>query len=312
MNSIICRNLTKIYAKQEVPALAGVDLEVKDNTIFGYLGPNGAGKTTTIKILTGLMLPSSGTAEVAGYQVNLNSLKVRARIGYLSQAPSYYTWMKGLELLLFTGELFGLSVQENRNRAWQLLELAGLKRAAQRKIGTYSGGMVQRIGIAQALMSRPRVLFLDEPVSSLDPLGRKEVLEFIAALKAETTVFMSTHILEDVERICDEVGIIDKGKILVREDISSLLKKYAHSRVEIGFEAPADEQRFSALLASYSWNKTVTLAKGLFTFNLPDFSALRQEILKLISVNNLSLKHLITRSATLEDVFVKLVGGDHA
>ena len=219
MSIITIRKLSKTYKKEGVNALNSIDLDVEKNTIFGYLGPNGAGKTTTIKILTGLMVPTGGKAQVAGYEIGLNSLEVRAHIGYLSQNPKYYSWMKGTELLLFTGELYGLSPGENRRRCHELLEMAGLKKAGNRKIGGYSGGMLQRIGIAQALVPYPEVLFLDEPVSSLDPIGRKEVLEFIRLLKEKTTVFMSTHILEDVERICDEVGIIHNGRIIIKEDI---------------------------------------------------------------------------------------------
>jgi len=312
MSIITIRNLSKTYKNGGVAALAGIDLEIDKHTIFGYLGPNGAGKTTTIKILTGLMKATAGTATVAGYEVGLNSLQVRSHIGYLCQNPKYYSWMTGNELLHFTGELFGLSSKVNKQRAAELLTMAGLKKAAKRRIGTYSGGMVQRIGIAQALVSAPDVLFLDEPVSALDPLGRKEVLEFIQQLKESTTVFMSTHILEDVERICDQVGIIHNGKIIIKEDVDTLKEKYAPPRLELGFELDADRVRFSALIKEETWARKLVFENNCFVFRPADFADIRDRVLKLVTDHKLSLNRLVTNSATLEDVFVKLIGGANA
>jgi len=178
MAAIRCQEITKFYKKDRILALDRLDFELHKNVVFGFLGPNGAGKTTAIKILTGLMRPSSGTAVVAGDLVSLNSTRLRYNIGYLSQTPVFYNWMTGKELLFFVGRLFGLSRKENEKRADELLALSGLTDSANRRIGGYSGGMIQRLGIAQAMVNKPEVLFLDEPCSSLDPLGRKEVLEF--------------------------------------------------------------------------------------------------------------------------------------
>ena len=197
-------------------ALSGLDLSVKENTVFGFLGPNGSGKTTTIKILTGLMKPTSGEATVAGEEVKANSIRLRQKIGYLGQEPRMYGFMRGMELLVFVGKVFGFSHVESKKRAGELLDIAGLSEAANKKISAYSGGMLQRLGIAQALMGKPDVLFLDEPTSALDPMGRKKILEFIMHLKKDITIFMSTHILSDVERICDAVAIIDKGKLVIQ------------------------------------------------------------------------------------------------
>jgi len=214
MTAILCEDLTKHYGT--VVGLQSLDLSVPDGAVFGFLGPNGAGKTTTIKLLTGLSRPTSGRASVAGYDVTAGNAEMRARIGYLAEEPAFYGWMTGEEFLTFVGRLFGLRGGDLARRVREVLEVADLGPAARRRIGGYSRGMRQRLGIAHALINQPSVLLLDEPCSALDPMGRKEVLEVIEHLRGQTTVFMSTHILADVERVCDTVGIIDHGKIVAQ------------------------------------------------------------------------------------------------
>ena len=203
MAAIKCEGLTKRYGN--VVALDSLDLSIKERSIFGFLGPNGAGKTTTVKLLVGLSNPTVGRAWIAGQEVTPEAIGLRKKIGYLPEVPAFYNWMNGPEFLSFVGELHHLSKAEIKNRSDELLELVELKETAKRRIGGYSRGMRQRLGIAQALMNRPEVLFLDEPCSALDPIGRREVLELIKRLSAGATVFMSTHILSDVERVCDSV-----------------------------------------------------------------------------------------------------------
>jgi ABC-2 type transport system ATP-binding protein len=304
-----CRGLVKTYKSGEKPAVDGLDLEVRKNSVFGYLGPNGAGKTTTIKIMTGLIRSDEGTVWVGDKEVNRHSLELRSRIGYLSQDPKYYSWMTGRELLEFVGSVFGMSAAERRKRADELLELAGLADTGKKRISGYSGGMVQRIGIAQALVNRPEVLFLDEPVSALDPIGRKEVLEFIDGLRDITTVFMSTHILSDVERVCDTVGIINKGKIIALEETSALKQSFAPPKVELTFDTRNDAESFAALAAQRGWKLESGEAgqDRILRLTPADFSASRQDILKVIADNGLSLNAMETKSATLEDVFVKMI-----
>ncbi len=203
MAAIVTDALVKEYGK--VKAVDGLNLAVTEGAIFGFLGPNGAGKTTTIRMLTGMARPTSGSAKVAG--VNLGSDgQVRARIGYLPEEPAFYTWMSPLEFLDHVGRLFGIGSSDRKVRSKELLAQVGLSEVAKRRIGGFSRGMRQRMGLAQALINRPEVLFLDEPVSALDPGGRKEVLDMIQGLRGQCTVFMSTHILADVERVCDTRG----------------------------------------------------------------------------------------------------------
>ena len=214
MSSVHVDNLKKYYGA--VHALDGLQLEVAPGTIFGFLGPNGAGKTTTLRILTGLARPTSGTAQVAGVDVLKDRNQLSRHIGHLPEEPAFYTWMTPREFLDYLGRLYGLSSKARLSRTRELLALVHLEEVSKRRIAGFSRGMRQRLGVAAALIHHPEVLFLDEPASALDPAGRKEVLDLIENLRGQCTVVMSTHILADVERVCDVVGIIAKGRMLVQ------------------------------------------------------------------------------------------------
>jgi len=180
---INCRGIKKQYTGESSFALSGLDLTVEENTVFGFLGPNGSGKTTTIKILTGLMKPTSGDATVAGEEVKVNSIRLRQKIGYLGQEPKMYGYMRGLELLVFVGKVFGFSHVESKKRACELLEMAGLGEAADKKISAYSGGMVQRLGIAQALMGNRKYCFWMNRLRHLIPWAEKKYWNLSGILK---------------------------------------------------------------------------------------------------------------------------------
>jgi ABC-2 type transport system ATP-binding protein len=304
---IKCSGLKKQYKGDSIYALSGLDLSVEKNTVFGFLGPNGAGKTSTIKILTGMMKPSGGEAMVAGEEVKLNSVSLRKKIGYLGQEPKMYGWMKGLELLVFVGKVFGFSNSESKKRANEMLNLAGLSESANKKISAYSGGMLQRLGIAQALMGKPEVLFLDEPTSALDPIGRKEVLEFILELKQNTTIFMSTHILSDVERICDSVAIIDKGQLVVQDKMQNLRKRFASKQIEIVFESIDSFLSFIDIVKGMKWDFILNEEYRKITINSVDIDRFKHECLNIISANIFSIDKFEMKDAGLEDVFVKLI-----
>jgi ABC-2 type transport system ATP-binding protein len=311
MDAIRTSALVKSYERGKVLALNGLDLHVPEGSVFGFLGPNGAGKTTAIKILTGLVEPTSGEAWVAGEPVAGSSSRLRSQIGYLSQDPRFYTWMTGRELLAFAAELYGADRASARRRADELLELSGLARAATRRVGGYSGGMVQRLGIAQAIVSEPRILFLDEPCASLDPLGRRDVLGFIARLRGRTTVLMSTHILEDVERVCDSVGIIDRGRMVATAETGELGRRFAPPVVELGFETTDAAAAFASAWAE-AGNATVAAATTegeVVQLRALDLAQARASALRLVAAKGLPLARLETRAASLEDVFVRLVGG---
>ena len=225
--TVTCGGLTKRFGGADgVLAVDGLDLDVPAGSVFGLLGPNGAGKTTTLRLLAGLARPTGGTITIDDRPVTADDA-ARRGIGVLDQDPRYYGWMTGRELVELAGKLQGLSPSEARSRATDTLRRVGLADAAQRRVGAYSGGMRQRLGIAQALVAAPRLLILDEPVSSLDPAGRRDLLALIAELRTSATVIFSTHVLADVERICDRVGIMDQGRLVIEGPLDDLLARYA-------------------------------------------------------------------------------------
>jgi len=221
-NVIETRGLTKTY--KGVQALRALDLQVRQNSICGFLGPNGAGKTTTIKLLLGLARPSGGSGRVFGLDIEKENDEIRRRVGYLSQDPRYYEYMSAREILRFTARFFYQGPRaEIETRVAKTLDLVGLTDKADRPIGTFSGGERQRLGIAQAQVNYPDLLILDEPAASLDPQGRHDVLEVMDRLRKHTTIFYSTHILEDVQRVSDTVIILNKGMLVAQGPIEELL-----------------------------------------------------------------------------------------
>lgn len=308
MEAIRCEGLTKHYGA--IAAVDGLNLVIEEGSIFGFLGPNGAGKTTTVRLLTGLSRPSRGKAWVMGEEVTPTSVSLRSKVGYLPEEPAFYNWMNGREFLIYVGELFHLPSRENKKRCDELLEFAGLNEAASRRIGGYSRGMRQRLGLAQALMNRPKVLFLDEPCSALDPIGRREVLDTILRLKEEATVFMSTHILADVERICDVVGIIDKGRLVIEERTEELRDRFAQPIFELHLEGEAHS--ITRLLQSLPWVTKVEEEhrdnEAVLHIRVSDVITAKRELPKIVAESGLILLHYELTSPSLEEVFIELVG----
>lgn len=306
-------SLTKTYRGADAPAVDGVGFDISKHTVFGFLGPNGAGKTTTIKILTGLMRPTGGEIRFRGKRMNHRDKELLSSLGYLGQEPRYYPWMTGEELLVTVGGIFGMSRTEAKTRSAELLELVGLTGARKKRIGAYSGGMVQRLGIAQALINRPEILFLDEPVSALDPLGRKEILELIARLKETTTVFMSSHILADVERVCDRVGILKEGRLIALETTETLKEKYSPRRKELAFASSGE----CLTVSSWLHERKVTVqadcdGRAALTLADDDYRRVRTDLFDFIADRDLGLESLTDRSADLEEIFITLVGANNA
>jgi ABC-2 type transport system ATP-binding protein len=297
--------LTKHYGS--VRALDGVDLTVPEGSVFGFLGPNGAGKTTTLRILTGLAQPTSGTVYVLGNDAPTAGDEVRRQIGYLPDVPGFYEWMTAPEFLRFAGGLFGLGGRELDDRVAVLLDLAGLTGVSQR-VGGYSRGMKQRLGVAQALVNAPKLLMLDEPTSALDPMGRKELLDMLASLRGRTTVFFSTHILADIERVCDTVAILDKGRVVAQAPIDELKARYGASKVVLEVTSGADE--LASALAGAPWASAVTHEEnGTIALKVSDEAAAQREIPAMVAERGLGLKRLEAGEMGLEEVFVELVGG---
>ncbi|MBN2199358.1 MAG: ABC transporter ATP-binding protein [Candidatus Aminicenantes bacterium] len=308
MDAVRVEGLRKRFGR--VTALNGLSLSVESGSLFGFLGPNGAGKTTAIRILTGLAGADGGRAWLSGIEVGKGNGRTARLLGYLPQEPAFYPWMTAAEMLDHVARTFGLNAAERRRSTEELLGLCGLKEASRRRIGGFSGGMKQRLGIAQALVNRPAILLLDEPVSSLDPFGRKELLDLIDGLRGRCTVFMSTHILADVERICDTVGIIDRGRLIVQASKKALLETYAAPVFDI--EADSDQEAafrsWTESLARVPWmDSTVFPEKSTVRVLVNDPAAAKRELLASAVKAGLVLTRFETVKPTLEDVFIKLV-----
>jgi len=304
-NAISCFGLSRNYGK--VQALKDLNLSVPFGSIYGFLGRNGAGKTTTIRILAGLARPSSGSAWVAGIEASRTYSLARQRFGYLPQNPAFYHWMTPVEYLDYAAHLFGLSQKERKQRIEEMLQLVDLQSASHRRIGGFSGGMAQRLGIAQALVHRPQVLILDEPTSALDPAGRHEVLELIASLRGRVTVFFSTHILNDVERVCDTVAIIHKGERLIESSREDLMNKYPVNTAELELDNhhQADGE-WKQTLEKQPWINSIQTEQNIVRITVTDVARGKQALLPLIAGLGLIINRIQWVRPSLEDIFLKI------
>jgi ABC-2 type transport system ATP-binding protein len=295
-------------------AVDGVSLEVPEGSIFGFLGANGAGKTTTLRMIAGLARPTSGTIEVAGVPSTAGT-EYRRRIGYLCQEPAFYNWMTGRQVLQYAAgfhpELWtarGAADAEIR----RLLALVGLEDAADRRCSLYSGGMRQRLGIAAALVGRPRVLLLDEPATGLDPIGRRDVLELMDSLRDTTTIFYSTHILDDVQRVSDRVAVVDHGKLLVAERTETLLQSQGRNRlqVELAGATPETADLLAAIPGVVSVSRPQLTPDGRsfeVEFETSMGPTVQTAVTRLAAANGLSVVSAKTVALDLETVFLGLV-----
>jgi ABC-2 type transport system ATP-binding protein len=302
VTAIVLTDLVKQFG--QTTALAGVTLTVPAGSIFGFLGPNGAGKTTTLRILTGLARPTSGTASVLDVHMPDTTAALRRLIGYLPDVPAFYPWMTAREVMQFAGRLFGMTSALIEDRTTSLLDMAGLG-AVRTRVEGFSRGMKQRLGIAQALINAPRLLLLDEPTSALDPMGRRDVLEMISALRGRTTVFFSTHILADVERVCDTVAILDRGRVVAGGPIAELKRRYSANRLAI--QVDGDIDALADAFATSPWLTGLERAPGFLRLTVTDLDAARRDVLQVLIRSSVPLRRLEVEEASLEDVFVELL-----
>jgi len=309
--AIQIRGLTKRFGS--IVALDNLDLDIPAGIVFGLLGPNGAGKTTTIRLLTGVARPTAGSAIVAGTDAGSGgSIEARRHLGVLDQEPRFYGWMTGRELLAFVGDLLGLEGAELDARIDETLEKIGLTDAADRRISGYSSGMRQRLGIGQAIVGKPEILILDEPVSSLDPEGRRDLLALIGGLRESATVVFSTHVLSDVERVCDRVAILDRGRLVTEAPLAELLSRFAPPTYRIEAEA-GQETRIEALvggLRRQPWVTETAVDGEHLRVSVSDDGRASGELLPLVAAVGLRVIAFERERPTLEDAFLRLVGRD--
>lgn len=297
-------NINKKYGEFEV--LKNISFEIKKGTVYGFLGPNGAGKTTTMNILSGLIDFNGGEIYLNGEDFKKNKRQLLSKVGYLPQNPVFYNYMNANEYLHFIGELANMTEKEIKQRTIELLDIVKLTEAANRKIGQYSGGMKQRLGIAVAIFNKPEIVFLDEPTSALDPEGRMEILEFIRDLKlAGTTVFFSTHILSDIERVCDEVSILDKGKILISDNLENLKNKYIQPIFDMEFEKPCVD--LNKVLLDFKWVEKVLIKDNKASIYVNNIDIAKSKLLNILVQGENVILSFNLRKSNLEDIFIRLV-----
>ncbi|HWP34925.1 MAG TPA: ABC transporter ATP-binding protein [Thermodesulfobacteriota bacterium] len=299
------RGLTKVYRtgvlRKAVPALDGLTLDVRPGEIFGFLGPNGAGKTTTIKILLGFVRPTSGVARVLGGRPD--DPAVRRRLGFMPEQPYFYAYLTGEEFLDYAGQLHGLPRPVRRARAAALLEATGIAHAARLPLRKYSKGMLQRLGLAQALINDPELVILDEPMSGLDPIGRREVRDLILRLRREgRTVFFSTHILSDAETLADRVAILAQGRVVGLGTLDELLADRPE-RIEL---CAADLASATAdTLARLASSHVVRNGHHLFVL---DSRSRADDALRALAAGGGRLVSFVSQRGSLEELFVERVG----
>lgn len=297
MDMLTLSHVAKHFGEKQV--LKDVCLHVPEHTVFGFVGQNGAGKTTSMKLILGLLACDNGEIEVNGMPVRYGNTATNRFIGYLPDVPEFYSFMTPREYLRFCGEITGMPTKEIKNRSQELLELVGLAEE-KRRIKGFSRGMKQRLGIAQALLNRPKLLICDEPTSALDPVGRKELLDILVEAKEQTTVLFSTHILSDVERICDELAFLHDGKIAVQGTMEEVRKIRKATGTELEME---DQQGIEKLRRAFPFLKLIGSHRLLLENpeQLPD-------ILHFLADKKMPVLRIERREPTLEDLFMEVIG----
>jgi len=314
LNEVVIKtkDLSKTYNK--VDALKSLNIEVQKNSLYGFLGPNGAGKTTTIKLMLGLIKPTSGKGTVFGNDIVTDSIAIRKRVGYLPQDSKFYEYMTAYETLDFAARFFFKGPDKKiKARVEETLELIGLSDKADRPIKTFSGGERQRLGIGQAQVNYPDLLILDEPAASLDPMGRKDVLDILTNLKEFTTIFYCTHILDDVQRTSDTVAILNNGKLIKQGPIEDLLE--GSGGIAYSIKVKGDYKVAQERLIILPWVSEVKIidpnGESVLEIKVSDQDLAEAQLMQILtSVDGLIVKEFKRKTNSLEDVFIDIIEGD--
>lgn len=297
MEVLSIRGICKRFGDKDV--LRELSLSVPAHSIFGFVGRNGAGKTTTMRAILGLLRTDAGEIDVMGERVVFGQTPTNRHVGYLPDVPAFYPFLTAREYLALCGESIGMSRADIRSRSGELLELVGLS-GERHRIGGYSRGMKQRLGIAQALLHRPKLLICDEPTSALDPIGRREILDLLQAAREETTVLFSTHILSDVERICTDVAILHNGAIAVSGDVDTLRSMRCTEEITVEPACVEDADRLLSLLPAL-----VRHEDGRLTLSGDDRSLF--SLLSTLSANAIAPRRIERSASSLESLFLEVI-----
>lgn len=299
MNDILTvSHLQKRFGDKEI--LKDVSFSVPEGCIFGFVGKNGAGKTTTMKTALGLLAPNAGEIYINGEKVKYGETKTNRLVGYLPDVPKFYGYYTPLEYLRFCGKIAGMEKTDIETRSRELLSMVGLEKANKR-INGFSRGMMQRLGVAQALLHRPKLLICDEPTSALDPIGRKELLEILTSVKKETTVLFSTHILSDVERISDYVAFLNEGTIILSGSMQEIREKYKRNVLEIEVSKSSE---VAGLLSAFKESSTLSENKLRIPMNE---KGVREKVLSYLLENHVEFENISAGEWNLEEVFMEVV-----
>lgn len=288
-------NLTKKYVNNDV--VDAVSFELEEHTATALIGPNGAGKTTTLSMLAGLVSPTRGTIQFQG----ATKRDIRSVIGFLPQYPKFFPWLSALEFTEMAARLSGVETRQATIEAKKTLEFVGLGEVMTKKTGTFSGGMKQRLGLAQAIVHKPKLLLLDEPVSALDPVGRRQVMDLLKELQQKTTILYSTHILNDAEEMTDQLLFLRQGKLVEHGSLDEVRTRYAEPRIVIEFEGIQELYRF---MEATKWRVT---SKGLIaTIDVRSEEAEMSSVLSVLSTGKFLVRKVEWQTASLEDIFMKV------
>lgn len=304
MNALSINNLNKSFGDNQI--INNLSLEVPEHSVLGFVGKNGAGKTTTMKMILGLLKADSGSIEVFDEKVVYGQNKTNKMIGYLPDVPEFYNYMTCKQYLKLCGEICGLSKETIKQRTEELLELVGLSNN-NKKIGGFSRGMKQRLGIAQALINKPKLLICDEPTSALDPIGRNEILDILSEIKNDTTVIFSTHILTDVERICDNVAILQDGKIAMQGNVNDLKTKEYKEQFYIEFSADKSQNEFIEHAKNLNEFTIIKNNNNSLTIELSDSRNSKSQIIKALAKQEIVPEKFEVIKPSLEKVFMEIV-----
>jgi ABC-2 type transport system ATP-binding protein len=304
MDILELNHVSKKFGENKV--IKDLSFHAPEHSVFGFIGKNGAGKTTAMKMILGFLKPDAGEIKVCGEKVSYGNTKTNRYIGYLPDVPEFYSYMSPKEYLRLCGEITGLKKELIKERSEELLAMVGLDQA-DRKIRGFSRGMKQRLGIAQALLNEPRLLICDEPTSALDPVGRKEILDILSKARERTTIVFSTHILSDVERICDSIGILNQGKICLQGTVEEIKNKYRSDTIQIEVGQDTPPEVLSSGLTKLPCVKDTSMDGNKVNVRMTGGMEYSKVILKYLAEKDISVLRYEIMEPSLENVFLEVV-----